>query len=190
MVHNNSFYCEGSAEAINIAPLTAGNSLAFMVGRISYTFGLQGPCVSTDTACSSSLVAAHLAYRGLLDGETTGAVAGGSNLMLSPVTTVAICQLQALSPLGRCQSFDAAADGYGRGEGFAVLALVRSATPGTPRIAVVRGSAVNQDGQSSSLTAPNGPSQTKLVVAALRAGTLAATDLRFVAVHGTGELRW
>ena len=71
--------------------------------RLSYLFGLMGPCISTDTACSSSLVAAHLAHRGLLAGEATHAVAAGVNLALSPTTTVAICQLQALSVVGRCR---------------------------------------------------------------------------------------
>ena len=146
---------------------------------------IAGPCVSTDTACSSSLVATHLAHTGLVHRETTAAVAGGVNTMLSPVTTVAICQLQALSPVGRCRSFDSSGDGYGRGEGFAV-ALLSQARPGQRALALVCSSAVNQDGQSSGLTAPNGPSQTKLVINALRQGSLAAAALRFVAVHGTG----
>ena len=72
---------------------------------MSYTFGLCGPCVSTDTACSSSLVAAHLAHKGLLNGEATSAVAAGVNLMLSSLTTVAICQLQVSAPA--CNSLTA-----------------------------------------------------------------------------------
>lgn len=43
------------------AQAVAGSGLSFMVGRLSYTYGYTGPCVSTDTACSSSLVASHLA---------------------------------------------------------------------------------------------------------------------------------
>ena len=89
--------------------------------------------------------------------------------------------LQALSPVGRCQSFDAAADGYGRGEGFAALLLTQHGTAaaqdsstGLSIWARIRGTAVNQDGRSSSLTAPNGPSQTTLVASALsRTGALA-----------------
>ena len=92
---------------------------------------------------------------------------------------------QALSPAARCKSFDASADGYGRGEGVAAAVLVPQ-QPGQRTLAVVRSSSVNQDGQSSSLTAPNGPSQTRLVLNALRLGGLAAGALRFVAVHGTG----
>ncbi len=71
-----------------------GNGSSFMVGRLSYSFGFSGPCVSTDTACSSSLVAAHLACNGLLIKEVSAAVAAGVNIMLKAGTTAAICQLQ------------------------------------------------------------------------------------------------
>ena len=85
-----------------------------MVGRVSYNLGLQGPCVSTDTACSSSLVAAHLAATAMDAQECTGALAGGVNALLAAKTSVKIAALQALSPVGRCRTFDAAADGYGQ----------------------------------------------------------------------------
>ncbi len=102
--------------------------------------------------------------------------------------------MQALSPVGRCQSFDSAADGYGRGEGFAALLLTQhgaaAAEHGSTGLSIwahIRGSAVNQDGRSSSLTAPNGPSQQALLSAALDCGELQAADVGLVAVHGTGE---
>ena len=80
-----------------------GNGPPYMVGRLSYAFGLTGPCVSTDTACSSSLVAAHLAHQQIMISESGTAVVGGINIMLRPETTAGICQLQALSPVGRCR---------------------------------------------------------------------------------------
>lgn len=93
--------------------------------------------------------------------------------------------VQALSPAGRCRTFDAAADGYGRGEGFVVAAL---APPGSSDNAVglLRGSAVNQDGRSSSLTAPNGPAQSRLIASALAAAGASTDAVGFVAAHGTG----
>jgi hypothetical protein len=55
----------------------------------------------------------------LLAGETVAGVAGGVNAQLLPITTCTICGLSALSREARCKTFDASADGYGRGEAFA-----------------------------------------------------------------------
>ena len=70
-------------------------------------------------------MAAHLAARGLLDSETSAAVAAGVNLMLVPGTFTHMAQLGALSPTGRSKSLDAAADGYGRGEGCIAVIMRR-----------------------------------------------------------------
>jgi hypothetical protein len=177
-------------------PMLTGNSSSFMVGRLSYTFGFSGPCVSTDTACSSSLVAAHLGAKGLQAKEVQRAVAAGINLIMSPTTTVALCTLQALSPDGRCKTFDSSADGYGRGEGCIVMMLHAvtnysyddSTTP-SERI-ILKSTVLNQDGRSSSLTSPNGPAQAALIRTAMHGGTLTAgytpALLSYIAVHGTG----
>lgn len=111
-----------------------------------------------------------------MGGEAIAAVSGGINVMLWHETTVGICQLQALSRVGRCKSFDSTGDGYGRGEGFAMVLLVDSSSQtgddSTLPKAFISGSAVNQDGRSSSLTAPNGPSQqVRADIAELLAGT-------------------
>lgn len=147
---------------------------------------LQGPCVTTDTACSSSLVSAHLAGTAVAQRECGAAVAAGVNALLSSKTHVKISALQALSPVGRCRTFDVAADGYGRGEGFVAAVLVPQLDSSAGLLAVVHGSAVNTAGRSSGLTAPSGPAQQKLLVAALAAGRLSAADVSYLAVHGTG----
>jgi acyl transferase domain-containing protein len=179
-----------ASHGLPITPnITTGNGLDFLIGRVSYTFGLTGPCLSTHTACSSSLVATHLAHTGLLNGEATYAAASGVFLVMLPGTMAGISQLQAFSPVGRCKTFDASGDGYGRGEGCAVTVLCRpedsNCAPGAA-LAVVCASAVNQCGRSSTLTAPNGPAQTALVTAALRVAGAAPDAVAFVAVHGTG----
>jgi hypothetical protein len=163
----------------------AGNGLAFMAGRLSYTFGLTGPCVPTNTACSSSLVAAHLAARALGARECAFAIAAGANAALLPLgATSAMTQVQALSPDGRCKAFGAEADGYGRGEGFAAAIIEPAAAAVSAPLALLAGSAVNQDGRSSGLTAPHGPSQAALVAAAMAEAGVQQLD--FVATHGTG----
>lgn len=167
--------------------MVTGNGLAFMAGRMSYTYGLTGPCVPTNTACSSSLVAAHLAASAVKGRECSFAAVAGANVMLLPLAaTAAMTQVHALAPDGRCKAFAADADGYGRGEGFVVTIIedLTGVQDAARILAVYAGSAVNQDGRSSGLTAPHGPSQTALVNDAMRqAGVL---TLDYVATHGTG----
>ena len=168
----------------------SGTGTAFSVaaGRISYVLGLQGPSVAIDTACSSSLVALHLAAQSLRSGECRMALAGGVNLVLSPLSMVALSRLRLLSPTGRCRTFDAGADGTARGEGCGIVVLRRlsdALADGDRVLAVIRGSAVNQDGRSSGLTAPNGPAQEAVIRRALAQSGIDPARVGYVEAHGT-----
>ena len=166
-----------------------GNALNVAAGRLSYALGLQGPSLAVDTACSSSLVAVHLACQSLHAGECRLALAGGAYLMVSPQSTIAMSKLRALSPDGRCKTFDASADGYGRGEGCGMVVLKRlsdALRDNDNILACIRGSAVNQDGRSSGLTVPNGQAQEALIRAALDNAKVDPTQISYVETHGTG----
>ena len=143
-----------------------GNTPSTAAGRISYLLGLTGPCISLDTACSSSLVAVHLACQSLRTGECTMALAGGVNIILEAGSSAMFANGNMLSGEARRKTFDAAADGYVRGEGCGVVVLKRlsdAQANGDRIVAVIRGTAINQDGPSSGLTVPNGPAQERVI---------------------------
>ncbi|MCP4403767.1 MAG: polyketide synthase, partial [bacterium] len=148
----------GQPERIDAYSLT-GTTGSTAGGRISYSFGLEGPCLTLDTACSSTLVALHLACRSLRTQESEMALVAGVNLMMIPEIHICFSKLQAISPDGRCKTFDASANGYVRGEGCGAVLVKRlsdALKDGDRILAAIRGSAVNQDGKSSGLAAPNG----------------------------------
>ncbi|MBE9049170.1 acyltransferase domain-containing protein [Nostocales cyanobacterium LEGE 11386] len=166
-----------------------GNFRSVAAGRIAYFLGLHGPTMQLDTTCSSALLGIHLACQSLRLKECNLALAGGVNLMLEPGTTIGFCNLKALSPDGKCKTFDAAADGYVRGEGCGVVVLKRlsdAIADGDHIHALIRGSAANHDGRSNGLTAPNGAAQEELVRQALLNANVEPSQIQYVEAHGTG----
>ena len=168
-----------------------GGALSIIANRLSYFLDLRGPSIAVDTACSSSLVAVHLACQSLRTGDSELAIAAGVNLLLSPGIFRGFDQAGALSTTGGCHAFDAAADGFVRGEGCGVVVLKRlsdALRDGNRVLAVVRGSALNQDGRSNGLMAPNPAAQSAVLRAAYANAGVPPHEVDYVETHGTGTL--
>ncbi|MFE9107936.1 type I polyketide synthase, partial [Actinomadura geliboluensis] len=160
-----------------------------IANRVSYALGLRGPSLSVDTGQSSSLVAVHTACESLRRGESSLALAGGVNLNLLPEAAFAVARFGALSPDGRCHTFDARANGYVRGEGGGAVLLkplARALADGDRVHCVIRGSAVNNDGGGSGLTVPRGEAQEEVIRLACARAAVDPGDLQYVELHGTG----
>lgn len=158
-------------------------------GRICHILDSHGPAIQLDTACSSSSLAVHLACQSLRTGESDLALAGGVSLILSPEHLIGICQMTALSPDGRCKTFDASADGFGQGEGCGIVALKRlsdARADGDTVLAVIQGSAVNHDGHARTVTTPSGSAQRAMLQEALDDAGLDPDQVDYVETHGTG----
>jgi acyl transferase domain-containing protein/acyl-CoA synthetase (AMP-forming)/AMP-acid ligase II/acyl carrier protein len=168
-----------------------GNALSIAANRLSYLFDFRGPSMAVDTACSSSLVAVHLACQSLRKGESTLALAGGVNLILSPALTINFTRAGVMSPDGRCKAFDASANGYVRAEGAGVVILKPLSVAlkdGDSIYAVIRGTAVSQDGRTNGLMAPSRQAQEAVLLAAYQDAGISPGQVQYIEAHGTGTL--
>ncbi|KAA8649476.1 putative Nonribosomal peptide synthetase [Aspergillus tanneri] len=176
--------------------MATGTARSIVSNRVSYFFDWKGPSMTIDTACSSSLVALHHAVQSLRAGECKTAVAAGANLILGPEMMIAESKLHMLSPTGRSRMWDAEADGYARGEGFAAVVLKtlsQALADGDHVEYIIRETGVNQDGRTQGITMPSASSQTALIQQTYCKAGLDCTRpedrCQFFEAHGTGTPR-
>ncbi len=165
-----------------------GTHRSLIANRVSYVLGLRGPSLTVDSGQSSSLVGVHLASESLRRGECTIALAGGVNLNLAAESNSALMDFGALSPDGRCFTFDVRANGYVRGEGGGLVVLKKADqahADGDRIYCLIRGSAVNNDGGGAGLTVPAADAQAELLRQAYRNAGVDPAAVQYVELHGS-----
>ncbi|MFD9004241.1 type I polyketide synthase [Streptomyces sp. NPDC059582] len=166
-----------------------GSSGALIANRISSLFDVRGMSFCADSGQSSSLVALALACDRIRGGAVDMALAGGVHLIVDPEAGAGLANLGALSPDGRCFTFDERASGFARGEGGAFVLLKRldlAVADGDHIYAVVRGWGVGSGGASTRMPDPSPGGQAAAVLAALRSAAVAFDGVDYVEAHGTG----
>ena len=167
-----------------------GTASGMAVGGVAFRLGLTGPAIPVMLNCAASLVTVQQAVVGLRDGTVDLALVGGVNAVLSPGLTREMAALGMLSLQGRCRTFDAAADGFVRGEGCGMVVMKRLAeaeADGDRIWAVIRGAAVNQNGATAGPTVPNGPAQERVIAEALSQAGVRPSEVDYLEAHGAGS---
>ncbi|KAF5020203.1 hypothetical protein F66182_7768 [Fusarium sp. NRRL 66182] len=166
-----------------------GAGEAILANRLSYVLDLKGSSNTLDTGCSGGLVALHQACQTLRADESTIALAGASQLLLTPDQSLVMSQLT--NKDGRSFTFDDRGAGYARGEGVGVLVLKRldrAVVDGDYIHAVMLESGVGHDGKTSGIFLPNSSAQEALARSVYSRAGLDPLDTLFVESHGTGTV--
>lgn len=160
-------------------------------GRVANRFNMSGVNFTVDAACASSLAAVYLACRELEARTSDVVVVGGADTIQNPFAYLCFGKAHALSPRGRCATFDESADGIAISEGVAILLLKRlddAERDGDRIYAVIRGVAGSSDGRDKSLTAPRPEGQVLALERAYEKAGVSAATVGLVEAHGTGTV--
>ncbi|KFE71835.1 SDR family NAD(P)-dependent oxidoreductase [Hyalangium minutum] len=163
----------------------------FIGAHVAHVFNFKGPNMVVDTACSSSLTSIYLACQSLAAGECELALAGGVDVLLDEVPYLKLSEAKALSPDGRCHTFDVKANGFVPGEGVGAILLKpleRALADGDRILSVIEACAMNNDGHTMGLTTPNMQAQQEVVQQALEKAGVSARTVTYVETHGTGTM--
>ena len=169
----------------------AGVLANVIAGRIANRLDLGGVNFTIDAACASSLAALDAACKELAAGSSDLVLCGGADLHNGIYDYLMFASAHALSPTGRCRTFDAAADGIALGEGVACLVLKRVADAerdGDRIYAVIDAVAGSSDGRSLGLTAPRAEGQRRALERAYAAAGVDPARVGLIEAHGTGTV--
>ncbi|KAF2452119.1 putative polyketide synthase [Karstenula rhodostoma CBS 690.94] len=177
-------------QELTLPYVVTGGGPTILSNRISHVFNLTGPSLVVDTACSASMYALHVAVLALRNGDCDAALVAGSNLILGPDNQIFVSRLGAASPTSKCHTFDIAADGYGRAEGFGAIYLKRATdaiSANDPIRALVRGTSFNANGKTGGISHPSSKGQEAVIRQAYKAaGDLDPSLTGYFECHGTG----
>lgn len=173
--------------------IVTGTAGCMASNRLSYFYDLSGPSVTVDTACSSSMAALHQAVRTLQHGDSSMALVCGANLIFNVESFITMTELGFLGASGRCRSFDASGDGYGRGEGICCVLLAPleyALSMEVPVRAVIKGTRLNQDGRTQGITLPSAKAQAENMRSLYRELEMDSHSIQYLEAHVCVHTLW
>jgi fatty acid synthase len=141
-----------------------------------------------DAACASSGYAITCAYAAIRSGECDDAIVCGSQLLLSPESTVVLQKSGVLALNSYCRPFDEDANGFVRGEAVAALYLQKIKDAKRVYATLVH-SKINSDGyKQQSMYYPSHVSQTELEMKFYQELDMNPNVVNFIEAHCTGNV--
>jgi 3-oxoacyl-[acyl-carrier-protein] synthase-1 len=147
-------------------------------------FELAGPAVVISSACSSSAKVFASARRAIEAGLIDAALVGGVD-SLCLTTLYGFHSLQLVSPTP-CRPFDVARDGISIGEAAAFALLERPGAGVAADTVLLLGTGESSDAYHMSAPHPQGRGARAAMLQALDSAALAASDIAYINLHGTG----
>ncbi|QFS84166.1 type I polyketide synthase [Roseivivax sp. THAF197b] len=169
----------------------AGILLNVAAGRTANRLDFGGVNYTIDAACASSLAAVYQGVLELETGRSDMVLAGGIDTVQGPFGYLCFSKTRALSPRGRCSSFEAGADGIVISEGLAMIAMKRLADAerdGDRIYAVIKGVGGSSDGKAKSMTAPHPDGQIRALSRAYDMAGYGPETVGLFEAHGTGTV--
>jgi len=160
-------------------------------GRIANRLNFGGMNLTTDAACASSLAAVYQGVTELAAGRSDLVIAGGIDTVQGPFGYLCFSKTQALSPRGRCSTFDVGGDGIVISEGIAMVALKRLADAerdGDRIYGVIKGVGASSDGSAKGMTAPLPAGQLRAMRRAYAMAGFGPSTVGLFEAHGTGTV--
>ncbi len=169
----------------------AGILLNVAAGRTANRLDFGGVNYTIDAACASSLAAVYQGVLELETGRSDMVLAGGIDTVQGPFGYLCFSKTRALSPRGRCSSFEAGADGIVISEGLAMIAMKRlsdAERDGDRVYAVIKGVGGSSDGKAKSMTAPHPDGQIRALSRAYDMAGYGPETVGLFEAHGTGTV--
>jgi acyl transferase domain-containing protein/NAD(P)H-dependent flavin oxidoreductase YrpB (nitropropane dioxygenase family)/NADP-dependent 3-hydroxy acid dehydrogenase YdfG/acyl carrier protein len=169
----------------------AGILINVVPGRIANRLNLGGVNYTTDAACASSLSAVYQAVNELQSGNCDVVVTGGSDTVQGAFGYMCFSQTQALSPTGRCRTFDESSDGIVISEGIVMIVLKRledAERDGDRIYSVIKGVGGGSDGKAKGLSAPLPEGQLQAMNRAYEKAGFSPNTVGLFEAHGTGTV--
>ncbi len=163
---------------------------------IGMRLGVTGVTTSPVTACATGISAIGEGARRIQDQEVDVMLAGGSDGYITPMAVAMFARLGAMSretehPAQACAPFSGNRNGMIIGEGAAVVvleSLAHAQARGAPILAEFAGYALRLDPHDFTHPDPTGRAPALAMQEAMMAGGLAATDIHWIAAHGTATI--